>query len=160
MNPEPGTTTSCSSLSAFSPRMPRAATRATGRWRRRKRAIRNSIVLGERPAQDCVLAISRLGRDYVLEDGEGAVIAENHNLALIADKATALSLSARRASILARIGVVWIAVRHHYEEKIEPLFAEPMEVLTHCLPAARGVRLSRGRRAYMLRRRQLIYFVR
>jgi hypothetical protein len=91
-------------------------------------------VLGERPAQDCVLAISRLGRDYVLEDGEGAVIAENHNLALIADKAIALSLSARRASIPARIGVVWIAVRHHYEEKIEPLFAEPMEVLTHFFP--------------------------
>ena len=91
-------------------------------------------VLGERPAQDCVRAISRLGRDYVLEDGEGAVIAENHNLALIADKAIALSLSARRASIPARIGVVWIAVRHHYEEKIEPLFAEPMEVLTHFFP--------------------------
>lgn len=60
-------------------------------------------LLGERPAQDCVLAISRLGRDYVLEDGEGAVIAENHNLALIADKAVALSLSARRATILTRI---------------------------------------------------------
>jgi hypothetical protein len=91
-------------------------------------------VLGERPAQDCVLVISRLGRDYVLEDGEGAVIAENHNLALIADKATALSLSARRASTLARIGVIWIAVRHHYEEKIEPLFAEPTEMLTHVFP--------------------------
>lgn len=91
-------------------------------------------LLGERPAQDCVLTISRLGRDYVLEDGEGAVIAENHNLALIADKAVALSLSARRATILARIGVLWIALRHQYEEKIEPLFAEPMEVVTHFFP--------------------------
>ena len=91
-------------------------------------------ILGERPAQDCVLAISRLGRDYVLEDGEGAVLAENHNLAPIADKAIALSLSARRASLLARIGIVWIALRHHYEEKIEPLFAEPAEMLTHVFP--------------------------
>jgi hypothetical protein len=91
-------------------------------------------LLGERPAQDCVLAIPRLGRDYVLEDGEGAVIAENHNLAQIADKAIALSLSARRATTLTRIGVLWIALRHQYEEKIEPLFAEPMEVVTHFFP--------------------------
>ncbi len=91
-------------------------------------------LLGERPAQDCVLTISRLGRDYVLEDGEGAVIAENHNLPLIADKAISLSLSARRVSLMARIGVLWIAVRHQYEEKIEPLFAEPMEVATHFFP--------------------------
>jgi hypothetical protein len=91
-------------------------------------------VLGERPAQDCVLSISRVGRDYVLEDGEGAVIAENHNLDVIADKATALSLHARKTSLIARIGLVWIAVRHHYQEKIEPLFAEPLEVVTHFCP--------------------------
>ncbi len=91
-------------------------------------------VMGDRPAQDCVLAISRLGREYVLEDGEGAVIAENHNLALIAEKAIALSLSSRRTSLLARIGVIWIAARHQYEEKIEPLFAEPVEVATHFFP--------------------------
>jgi hypothetical protein len=91
-------------------------------------------VLGERPAQDCVLVISRLGRDYVLEDGEGAVIAENHNLSAIADKATALSLAVRRGSMLARLGLIWIAVRHQYEEKIEPLFAEPTELLTHFFP--------------------------
>lgn len=96
-------------------------------------------VLGERPAQDCVLSISRLGRDYVLEDGEGAVIAENHNLSEIADKATALSLASRKTSILARIGIVWIAVRHQYEEKVEPLFAEPMEVLTHFFPQLAAV---------------------
>jgi hypothetical protein len=92
------------------------------------------FVLGERPAQDCVLAVSRLGRDYVLEDGEGAVIAENHNLSLIAEKATAMSLSARGTSVLARIGVVWIAARHYYEEKIEPLLVEPVEVVTHVFP--------------------------
>jgi hypothetical protein len=91
-------------------------------------------VLGASPAHDCVLAISRLGRDYVLEDGEGAVIAENHNLALIAEKAIALSLSGRRTSMLASVGVLWIALRHQYEEKIEPLFAEPMEVVTHFFP--------------------------
>jgi hypothetical protein len=91
-------------------------------------------VLGASPAHDCVLAISRLGRDYVLEDGEGAVIAENHNLALIAEKATALSLSGRRTSMLASLGVLWIALRHQYEEKIEPLFAEPIEVVTHIFP--------------------------
>jgi hypothetical protein len=91
-------------------------------------------VLSASPAQDCVLTISRLGRDYVLEDGEGGVIMENHNLALIAEKATGLSLSGRRASMLASIGVFWIALRHQYEEKIEPLFAEPIEVVTHIFP--------------------------
>lgn len=96
-------------------------------------------VLGERPAQDCVLSISRLGRDYVLEDGEGAVIAENLNLPEIADKATALSLASRKTSVLARIGIVWIAARHQYEEKVEPLFAEPMELLTHFFPQLAAV---------------------
>ena len=91
-------------------------------------------ILGVRPAQDCVLSVSRLGRDYVLENGEGAVIDTDHNLALIAEEATRLSLSSRNAGILARIGLGWVAIRHHYEEKIEPLFAEPMEVVTHFFP--------------------------
>jgi hypothetical protein len=92
------------------------------------------FVLGERPAQDCVLAISRIGRNYLLEDGEGAVIAENCNLSPIAEKATALSLSARRTSILARVGLVWIAARHYYQAKIEPVLVEPVEVVTHFFP--------------------------
>ena len=76
--------------------------------------------------------LDELGLDDAVS--EGAVIVENHNLSAISDKAVSLSLSARKASLLARIGLVWIAVRHHYEEKVEPLFAEPMEVVTHFFP--------------------------
>ena len=84
--------------------------------------------------QDCLLCISRLGRDYILEDGKGHVVCENDNLARVAETANRMSFGSSGLGIAARLGLVWIALRHHYEEKIEPLFAEPMELLTHVFP--------------------------
>lgn len=84
--------------------------------------------------QDCLLCISRLGRDYILEDGKGHVVCENHDLASVAETANRMSFGSCGLGIAARLGLVWVAVRHHYEEKVEPLFAEPMELLTHFFP--------------------------
>lgn len=91
-------------------------------------------LIGSEKSQDCILCVSRLGREYILEDGQGRVISENRDLEFISQVANRLSLGSNAGSLAARIGLVWIAVRHHYEEKIEPVFAEPMELLTHVFP--------------------------
>jgi hypothetical protein len=35
---------------------------------------------------------------------------------------------------VARVAVAWYAVREAFEEKIEPMLAEPVELLTHVAP--------------------------
>jgi len=91
-------------------------------------------ILGAQPDLDCVVSITRIGHDYILEDGQGHVVAEDSSLSVIADKAVSLSSGWRKSAFLARIGVAWIAAREFFEEKIEPLMAEPVEVATHFFP--------------------------
>jgi hypothetical protein len=91
-------------------------------------------ILGVQPDLDCVVSITRLGNDYVLEDGHGHVVAEGRSLSVIADKAVQLTSSIRKSAFLARIAVAWIAAREFFEEKVEPLMAEPVEVATHFFP--------------------------
>jgi hypothetical protein len=90
-------------------------------------------LLGPAPDHDCILSISRLGRLYVLEDGKGQVLFENDNIMLMAEQ-TCGALRKRKTEILARLTVCWCAVRDFFEEKVEPVLAEPMEVITHLAP--------------------------
>jgi hypothetical protein len=91
-------------------------------------------VLGAQPEMECVVSITRRADAYLLEDGRGHVVAENRSLSAIADKAVRMTSGSRRAALLARIGVAWIAAREFFEEKLEPLMAEPIEVATHFFP--------------------------
>jgi hypothetical protein len=90
-------------------------------------------LLGPAPDHDCILSISRLGRLYVLEDGKGQVVFENDNIMLMAEQ-TCGALRKRKTEIVARLTVCWCAVRDFFEEKVEPVLAEPMEVITHFAP--------------------------
>jgi hypothetical protein len=90
-------------------------------------------LLGPAPDHECVLSISRLGRLYVLEDGKGQVLFENDNLMVLAEE-TCTALRRKKAEIVARLTVCWCAVREFFEEKVEPVLAEPMEVITHFAP--------------------------
>ena len=90
-------------------------------------------LLGPAPNHDCILSISRLGRLYVLEDGKGQVLFENDNIMLLADH-TCSALRKRKAEVMAKLVVCWCAVREFFEEKVEPVLAEPMEVITHFAP--------------------------
>jgi hypothetical protein len=90
-------------------------------------------VLGPPADYDCILCISRLGRHYVIEDGNGRVVFEHGNLMLLAEQATAV-LRRRKAALVARIAVAWCAVREAIEEKTEAMMAEPIEVLSHMAP--------------------------
>jgi hypothetical protein len=92
-------------------------------------------VLGDLAEQDCLVSITRIGRDYVLEDGQGHVVAEDSSLSAIADKAVAMSFGARRGAwLVARVGLAWIAAREFFEERVEPLMAESLEAATHVFP--------------------------
>jgi len=90
-------------------------------------------LLGPAPEHDCILSISRLGRLYILEDGNGRIMFEHDNLLLLAERA-ASALRKRKQAILAQIAVTWYAMREFYGEKIEPAMAEPMEVFSHFAP--------------------------
>ena len=90
-------------------------------------------LLGPAPEHDCILSISRLGRLYVLEDGKGQVLFENDNVTLLAEQ-TCCALRKGKAEIVARLTVCWCAVREFFEEKVEPVLAEPIEVITHFAP--------------------------
>ena len=90
-------------------------------------------LIGPAPEHDCILSISRLGRLYVLEDGKGQVLFENDNVMVLAEQ-TCTVLRKRKAEIVARLTVCWCAVREFFEEKVEPVLAEPIEVITHFAP--------------------------
>ena len=90
-------------------------------------------LLGPAPEHDCILSISRLGRLYVLEDGKGQVLFENDNIMVLAEY-TCSALRKRKAEIVARLTVCWCAVREFFEDRVEPMLAEPMQVITHFAP--------------------------
>ena len=87
-------------------------------------------LIGPPPDYNCILCISRIGTRYVIEDGYGRVLLEHDDTLLLAEQALA-ALRRRKAALLARVAVVWHAVREAFEEKTEALGAESMEVLTH-----------------------------
>jgi hypothetical protein len=90
-------------------------------------------LLGPLPDQECVLSVSRLGRVYVLEDGAGCVLFEHVKLDLLVQHAKTF-LSRKKASLVARISVLWAAGHRAFQEKVEPLMAEGEELLFHMAP--------------------------
>jgi hypothetical protein len=90
-------------------------------------------LLGPAPDHDCILSISRLGRLYVLEDGHGRVLFEHDAMGHLAEQVRS-TLGRHKAAILAKVVVAWAALREAFEERVEPLLAEPTEVLTHLAP--------------------------
>jgi hypothetical protein len=90
-------------------------------------------LLGPAPDHACILCVSRLGRLYVLEDGEGRILCEHDALGNLSDQVRH-ALRHKKAAIIARAAVVWLAVRETFEERIEPMFAEPAEMLSHVAP--------------------------
>jgi hypothetical protein len=90
-------------------------------------------LLGQPPDEDCILCVSRLGRLYVLEDGNGHVLAEHVNFELLAGQAKAF-LKHAKAGLLAQVAVAWGVARQTFEEKVEPLLAEGEEFVMHFTP--------------------------
>jgi len=90
-------------------------------------------LLGPPPEEDCILCISRLGSLYVLEDGNGKVLFEHNSLVVLAEQARA-TLQHKKAQIVARLTVMWCALRELFEEKLEPIIGESEELIAHVAP--------------------------
>ena len=89
-------------------------------------------LLGQ-PHDECILCISRLGRMYVLEDGHGQVLFEHNSLLALAEQARVV-LQKKKTQIVARVALVWCAVRETIEEKLDAMVVEGEELLVHCVP--------------------------
>jgi hypothetical protein len=85
-------------------------------------------LLGPAPERDCILSVSRLGRSYVLEDGNGRVLGEVPSLERVGAEAMRAALRGGR-SFVARATLVWVTLRLTIEEKLEPIFDETEELL-------------------------------
>jgi hypothetical protein len=92
------------------------------------------FILGDEPANDCILAVSRVRGVYLLEDGAGNVLADARSLSAIAGWATRVRFEAKKASVIARALALWWVARETFEERIEPLMGEPAELLSEVVP--------------------------
>ena len=90
-------------------------------------------LLGPAPDHDCVLCVSRIGRLYVLEDGQGRIVFEHDAIGLLIEQVRG-ALRRKKAAIVARAAVAWLALKEAFEERVEPMLAEPQEVLAHFAP--------------------------
>jgi hypothetical protein len=90
-------------------------------------------LLGPAPEYDCILCVSRLGQQYVLEDGDGRILFEHNSIGLIGERAWT-ALRGKKRAFAARIAVAYCAIRETFEEKLEPLLEGPAELLTHVAP--------------------------
>jgi hypothetical protein len=85
------------------------------------------------PHDECILCISRLGRLYVLEDGHGQLLFEHNSLLALVEHARVV-LQKKKTQIVARVALVWCAVRETIEEKLDAVVVEGEELLAHCVP--------------------------
>lgn len=90
-------------------------------------------LLGPAPDHECLLCVSRLGRLYVLEDGQGRVVFEHDAMNMLAEQVRG-SLRRKRSAIVARAVVAWLAIKETFEERVESMMAEPAEILAHIAP--------------------------
>ena len=90
-------------------------------------------LLGPPPHEECILCISRLGGIYVLEDAAGQVLFEHNSLAVLAEQARSI-LQKKKAQIVARVALIWCALRETFEEKLEAVAGEGEELLAHVVP--------------------------
>jgi hypothetical protein len=91
-------------------------------------------LVGEVPELDCILCVTRIGRLYVLEDGAGAVIAEDAHLDRIVQQASRMLSRRRRLSFVARTLIGLCAFRAVLDQKAEFMIAESMEHVSRFAP--------------------------
>jgi hypothetical protein len=90
-------------------------------------------VLGPAPDLECILAISRVGRVYVLENGSGQLLYEGTSVEVLTARAKAAA-EHKPLSLVARITLGLAAIRLAIEERLEPILAETEEVLLRVAP--------------------------
>lgn len=90
-------------------------------------------LLGAAPEENCEICISRIGRVYILEDGEGRLLLDSDDLSTLAERA-ASTLRRNRAQIVARVMVAWCVAKQFFHDRVEPMLAEGEEFIEHFAP--------------------------
>jgi len=90
-------------------------------------------VLGPGPDLDCIVAISRVGRIYVLENGTGQLLDESASLETLASRAK-MPARLRHIPFFARITLGLAAFKLALGEKAEPILVESEELLLRIAP--------------------------
>jgi hypothetical protein len=90
-------------------------------------------LLGPAPDHDCILCVSRFGRLYILEDGNGRILLEHDALGILTEQVRAM-VQRRKSALALKVLAAWLAIKETFEERIEPALAEPVEVLSHVAP--------------------------
>ena len=78
---------------------------------------------------DCLVAVSRVGGTYVLEDGEGWLLCESCDLAEVVDKAQATLATRHRPRLVAKLVLSIGAIKTFVDEKVEPLVPDYIEAM-------------------------------
>jgi hypothetical protein len=86
------------------------------------------FLTGPEPDAECWVAISRVGGRYVLEDGEAHVLGESRDLPELVGRAQLALASRSKPALLVRIMVPFATVRAFFDEKVEPLIPDSVEV--------------------------------
>ena len=95
-------------------------------------------LLGPPPERECLVCLTRLGRLYVMEDGQGRILFEHDAIGALTEQMRG-ALRRKKSAIVARIAMAWIAVRETFEEKVEPAMAEPIEMFSIVAPQFAGL---------------------
>ena len=90
-------------------------------------------VLGPDPEADCVACVSRIGSDYVLEDGRGALLGTEPSLRHLLDRAAEAFPARWRIRLTARAFLTLCAWRAFLDEK-EAALEESLEFLGRIAP--------------------------
>jgi hypothetical protein len=90
-------------------------------------------LLGSAPHENCEICISRVGRTYILEDGEGRLLLDTGDLSALAERAAA-TFRSNRAQIVARVMVAWCVAKQFFHDRVEPMLAEGEEFFEHVAP--------------------------
>ena len=92
------------------------------------------FILGPAPDLDCVMAISRVGSIYVLENGAGEVLTDTPSLGKVVAAATTPIGAKKSLGLAGRLMLALAAVRLAVEERLEPVLAESEELLIRVAP--------------------------
>jgi hypothetical protein len=95
-------------------------------------------LVGPDPDQPCVACVSRVGSGYVLEDGNGHVLAEEARVAELITRASAAFPVRRRVPLSARAFLAVCAWRAFVDQKMAA-FEESLDVLARVAPHVAGL---------------------
>jgi hypothetical protein len=91
-------------------------------------------IVGAAPELDCVTSVTRLGRLYVLEDGNGSVVAEDVRLERVVEAASKMLTRRGRLSFVARSLIGLCAFRAVLDQKVELMLAESLDHVSRFAP--------------------------